>query len=128
MSRAEVQEALDIAETRFFLLWKKYREAPDAFSVACQRISPRKISPAAEAAIERELFREKALVEDPALPISGYNYSALRDRLKKQGITVPLNTIIDRAKKSDYRQLIVALLLYVAFHISNPFQATVPGR
>ena len=52
-----------------------------------------------EAAIEHELHREQALVEDPELPISSYNYSALRDRLKKQGITISLNTIIDRAKK-----------------------------
>lgn len=68
------------------MLWKKYREGPDAFFVAYQRSSPRRISPAAKAAIERELFREKALVEDPELPISGYNYPALRDRLKKQGL------------------------------------------
>jgi hypothetical protein len=51
--------------------------------------------------IERELLREKAIVEDKRLPISGYNYSALRDRLRKKGIKVSVNTIIDRAKRSD---------------------------
>jgi hypothetical protein len=38
-------------------------------------------------------------VENPLLPISGYNYSALRDRLEKKGITVSATTITDRAKK-----------------------------
>lgn len=104
MSRVEVQEALGMGKTRFFALLRDYRQDPEAFSVAYQRSSPRRISPEAEAAIERELLREKALVEDPELPISDYNYSALRDRLKKQGITVSLYTIIDRAKKLGCHQ------------------------
>jgi len=99
MSREEVQETLDVGKARFFALWKKYGDDPEAFSVSYQRPSPKRISPEAEKAIERELLREKSLIEDPELPISGYNYSALRDRLQKQGITVSVNTIIDRAKK-----------------------------
>jgi hypothetical protein len=54
-----------------------------------------------EAEIERELLREKEIVGNKDLPISGYNYSALRDRLKKNGIKVSVNTIIDRAKHLD---------------------------
>lgn len=99
MSREEVQETLDVSKARFFALWKKYRDDPEAFSVSYQRPSPKRISPETEKAIEGELLREKSLIEDPELPISGYNYSALRDRLQKQGITVSVNTIIDRAKK-----------------------------
>jgi len=99
MSREEVQETLDVGKARFFALWKKYRDDPEAFSVSYQRPSPKRISPEAEKAIERKLLREKSLIEDPDLPISGYNHSALRDRLQKQGITLSVNTIIDRAKK-----------------------------
>ncbi|PIU54994.1 MAG: hypothetical protein COS88_05895 [Chloroflexi bacterium CG07_land_8_20_14_0_80_51_10] len=51
-----------------------------------------------ETAIEAELIREKELIEDRRLPISDYNYSALRDRLAKMGIDVSLTTIIRRAK------------------------------
>ena len=42
-----------------------------------------KLSPPAdvEAAIITKLFQEKVLVDDPDLPISSYNYSAMRDRL-----------------------------------------------
>ena len=49
------------------------------------------------------MLKEKAIVEDPDLPISGYNYAAIRDRLYKKGkgIEVSVTTIIDRAKKLD---------------------------
>ena len=102
--RTEVQEALGIGKTRVFALLKDYRRDPHAFSVTYQRNSPKRISPAAEAAIQSELLREKALIEHPELPISSYNYSALRDRLKKHGVSVSLYTVIDRAKKLGCHQ------------------------
>lgn len=101
LGRAEVQEMLGIGKTRFFALVKEYRNAPDAFSVAYERHTPGRLPVAVEMEIERELLREKAIVEDKRLPISGYNYSALRDRLGKKGIKVSVNTIIDRAKLLD---------------------------
>ena len=104
MSRAEVQETLDIGRARFFDLCGSYRDHPRTFSLAYHRASPKRIDPAAEMAIQRELLRERSLVEDPELPISGYNYSAVRDRLQKQGIPVSVNTIIRRAKKLDCHQ------------------------
>ena len=45
-----------------------------------------------------ELLVEKGMVEDPSLPITTYNYSAARDRLRRRGITVALSTVIERAK------------------------------
>jgi len=99
-----VQEVLGIGKTRFFSLWREYHRHPEAFTVRYRRPSSMRISPEAEAAIERELGREKALLDDPELPISSYNYSALRDRLKKQGIEISLNTIIDRARKLGCHQ------------------------
>jgi hypothetical protein len=59
------------------------------------------LSPEVGAAIEKALLREKEIVEDPDLPVSGYNYTAMRDRLRKEGIEVSVTTIIDRAKKLD---------------------------
>ncbi len=99
MTREEIQDTLDISRSRFFVLWKEYREDPGSFSISYQRTTPKKISPESEEAIEYELMREKDLINDPEIPISGYNYSAIRDRLRKQGIDVSVNTIIDRAKK-----------------------------
>jgi transposase len=101
LKRAEVQEMLGIGKTRFFALVKEYRNAPEAFSVAYERHTPGRLPAAVEVEIERELLREKAIVEDKRLPISGYNYSALRDRLRKKDIKVSVNTIIERAKRLD---------------------------
>lgn len=99
LGRVEIQEMLDIGKTRFFALLKEYRQAPEAFSVAYKRSATGRLSPAAEAEIERELLREKGIVEDKRLPISGYNYSALRDRLEKNCVKVSVPTIVDRAKR-----------------------------
>lgn len=99
LSRREIQDTLHIGKTRFFELWKSYQANQDAFSIAYQRKSGGRISEQTEKAIEAELLRDKELIDNPDIPITTYNYSALRDRLIKQGITVSVNTIIDRAKK-----------------------------
>lgn len=75
MSREEVQEALDIHRSRFFVLLKDYRKDPDAFTISYERNTPGRIPLETEIAIERELLQEKALIDHPEIPISGYNYS-----------------------------------------------------
>jgi hypothetical protein len=57
-----------------------------------------------EKEIKEELMLEKSLIDDPTLPITTYNYSAIRDRLANRGIIVALSTIIDRAKSLDCYQ------------------------
>jgi len=99
MKRAEVQDLLEIGKTRFFALLKEYRQNPEGFSVNYRRATPAKLSVQAETEIEKALLQEKEIVEDPGLPISGYNYTAIRDRLRKKGINISVTTIIDRAKK-----------------------------
>lgn len=101
ISRKEVEETLKVGKTRFFALLKKYREDPEFFSVAYHRLSKKRLNGDVEERIKRELFREKALVEDLDLPIKNYNYAALNDRLKKDGIQVSTTTIINRAKSYD---------------------------
>jgi hypothetical protein len=101
IERASVEETLGIGKTRFFALLKEYRHNPTAFSPSYKRATPAKLSTAVEGEIERELLREKGLVEDRRLPISGYNYSALRDRMRKNGINVSVTTVIRRAKSMD---------------------------
>jgi hypothetical protein len=101
MKRTDVQEALAIGKSRFFELLREYRRAPNTLSVGYQRSTPARLPPAAEAEICKELLREKKLVEDPRLPISGYNYSALRDRLLKKGVHVSTTTITARARALD---------------------------
>ena len=101
MSRAEVEEMLHIGKTRFFALLKEYQPSPATFSITYERGTPARLSARVEAAIETALLQEKALVDDPQLPISDYNYAALRDRLKKKGVTVSATTITERAKHLD---------------------------
>lgn len=97
LSRAEIETTLGISKTRFFALLKRYRQDPDHFSIVYQRYTPPRLSPEAEERIRIELAREKALVEDPQLPISGYNYAAVTDRLEKVGVYVSTTTVIKRA-------------------------------
>jgi hypothetical protein len=101
ISRIAVQETLSIRKTRFFALLKEYNGNPKEFSLSYKRASSPKLSSLVEAEIKKELLREKKLVEDKRLPISDYNYSALKDRLRKSGIDVSLTTIIGRAKSLD---------------------------
>ncbi len=79
ISRTDLQEMIGIGKSRFFVLLKEYRRNPDRFSIAYQRKTYARISPEAETEIEKALLQEKAFVEDSDLPISGYNYSAMRD-------------------------------------------------
>jgi transposase len=98
LSRADVESMLEIGKTRFFALLKAYRQDPGAFSIAYQRTTKGRLSEQAEAEIQQELLREKALIDDKDLPIQDYNYSALADRLKKKGVQVSTTTITQRAK------------------------------
>lgn len=99
MLRVGIQEILGIGKTRFIVLLKDYQHNPDSFSISYKRTAGSKLSAEEEEAIKRALLKEKGLVKDPDLPISGYNYTALQDRLRKEGIDVSVITIIDRAKK-----------------------------
>jgi len=99
LDRATIEELLGVSKTRFFALLKEYRRNPDEFSLAYHRKTPTRIPAWVERKIEAQLMLEKGLIEDPSLPISGYNYSAIRDRLAKHDIKVSLSTIIDRAKQ-----------------------------
>jgi hypothetical protein len=99
--RTCIEETLGIGKTRFFALLKEYRQDCKTFSVSYKRATPAKLSTTVEIEIAKGLIREKELVEDKRLPISGYNYSALQDRLREKGTTVSVTTIIQRAKVMD---------------------------
>ena len=71
LARAEIQEMLGIGKSRFFALLKEYRKDPEGFSIAYERHTPGRLSANIEAEIERELLREKEIVENKDLPISG---------------------------------------------------------
>ena len=98
LNRPAIEEILDISRSRFFALLKQYRPEPDKFSLAYRRETPSRIPTSVEKEIEKELMLEKSLIDDSTLPITTYNYSAIRDRLIKRDIKVSSPTIVARAK------------------------------
>ena len=98
LDRLAIEQTLGISKSTFFVLVREYRCNPDGFSLAYQRASPTRLSASTEEKIEKELMLDKSLIDDSSLPITTYNYSAIRDRLAKHDIKVALSTIIDRAK------------------------------
>lgn len=98
LDRSAIEEVLGIGRSRFFALLKEYRHDPDGFPITYERESRPRLPARVEAEIEKELMLEKNLIDDSTLPITSYNYSAIRDRLSKCDIRVSLPTIIARAK------------------------------
>ena len=98
LDRPAIEETLGISKTRFFALLTQYRRDPDNFSITYRRTTSARLPASVGREIEKELMLDKSLIEDSSLPITIYNYSAIRDRLIKHGVTVSLSTIIERAK------------------------------
>jgi hypothetical protein len=104
IERKYIQEMLGIKKVRFFALIKKYREAPEKFSIQYTRGgAPRSIDPAIEKNILKELSTDRKLIDNPAVPLRRYNYSYIKDRLAtvyKQTVSLP--TIIRKAKQHNF--------------------------
>lgn len=104
LKREHIQEVLGIRQTRFFALVKSYRQNPLEFSIQYKRHqATRSISPAIEENIITELQFGKELIDNKAAPIWSYNYSFIKNELKKRyKQTVSLPTIISRAKQHGF--------------------------
>jgi predicted DNA-binding transcriptional regulator AlpA len=98
LDRPAVEEILGISKTRFFTLLRQYRQDRDNPTLAYRRSTSKRLSAWVEGEIEKELMLDKDLIDDSTLPITGYNYAAIRDRLARRGVTVSSPTIIARAK------------------------------
>jgi seryl-tRNA synthetase len=86
LSRSDIQEVLGIGKTRFFEILKRYRTDPGSFSIDYKRNNKYRLIPAAEEKIRLFLEEEKALIDNPDLPIHTYDYSAINDRLKENAM------------------------------------------
>src|SRR4030043_330401 len=104
IERKYVQEILGIQKRWFFLLFKQYKENPQHFPVQYRRTrAPRTISPMIEQNILKELSIDKQIIQNQEIPLKSYNYSYIKDRLRRtyhQKVSLP--TIIDRAKKHGF--------------------------
>lgn len=104
ISVEHVMGLLKIQRRRFFDLMKKYREAPNLFSLDYKRKGiSRQIDPKSEQKIISELKKDALIIEDKNNPVQNYNYSYVKEILeKKHKVIVSLPTIISRAKKMGF--------------------------
>jgi len=104
IERKYIEGILGIKRRRFCELVKKYKEDKDDFTISYKRENPsRKIDKKTEESILAELKIEKDLIELDDNPITTYNYSYIKDRLKqKYHCSASLPTIIDRAKRYGF--------------------------
>lgn len=79
------RERLEISEQRFFQLWKEYRTNADAFAIIYpKRVAHNRIEQSTDDLIRAELEKEKALIENRDMPVSQYNYAAVRDEVSQR--------------------------------------------
>jgi hypothetical protein len=104
IERKYIQEILGIKKRRFFMLLKEFKENPSRFTIQYQRTTPpRVISSEIEQNILKELAIDKKIIRNKQAPLTSYNYSYIRNRLKKEyHQKVSLPTIIDRAKNMGF--------------------------
>ncbi len=107
LSSEQAMQLLGLKRSQFFEWVRRYRESEAAFTIQYHREGKsRGVRPVVERRILQELKAEKALIDDPSLPVRFYNYSYIRDQLsRKYGYRVSLPTIIDRAKKTVFTSL-----------------------
>ena len=104
IERKYIQEILGIKRRRFFVLLKGYKENPQRFTIQYQKTTPfRSISADIEQNILKELATDKKIIQDKEIPLKSYNYSFIKDQLKKNyRQKVSLTTVIRRAKKHGF--------------------------
>ena len=102
ITSAQAMALLGLKRRQFFEWAKRYRGNPEGFTVQYEgKKTSRRLDCVVETHILDELAVEKALINDPAMPVRFYNYSYIQEQIRKNyQEKVSLPTIIDRAKKS----------------------------
>lgn len=103
LSGSEAMTKLGVKRRRFFVLLKAHK------SGQLKRLAPkrtnrhRRIAKSLEAVIGAELARDKQLIDDDSMPVTSYNYRAVRDEVVKQtGGHISAQTVRNRAKDWGY--------------------------
>lgn len=104
LSAVQAMDILGLSRSQFFAWVKKYKDGYQDFTVAYGRkTGNHAIDSTSEEYILKELEMEKALIDDPSMPVRFYNYSFIRDQIiKKYHREISVPTIIDRAKKTVF--------------------------
>lgn len=104
LAAIEAMELLCLKRRQFFEWLQRYRNNPEGFTITYRRTErTRKLDETVDAHILNELAIEKGLIDDPSIPVRFYNYSYIKDQLKKKHeANVSLPAIIRRAKKTAF--------------------------
>lgn len=103
IERKHTQEILGIGKSRFFMLLNQYKKHPQLFTIQYERNTPARIPKDVEQNILKELSIERGIIQDKEIPLKSYNYSFIKDHLKKKyRQKVSLTTVIRRAKKHGF--------------------------
>jgi len=104
LSRAEAQQQLGVKDSQFYVWLAVYRANKQSFSVTYNRkTTNRKLPHNVAIHIRRELEQDKRLIDNPAIPIMFYNYSAIRDTVEETiDHSLSAQTVINYAKKWGY--------------------------
>jgi hypothetical protein len=101
ITQTEACERLQCSRSRFFQLLERYRQNPNVFTITPRRqswVTRPPVAPATEEQIRAALERERALIEDPRIPIRTYNYTAVRDEVvQRTGSNICVETVRRRA-------------------------------
>jgi hypothetical protein len=101
ITQVEACERLQCSRSRFFRLLESYRQNTETFTILPKReswVTRAPIAPTVEKEIRRALEQERSLIENPAMPIRTYNYTAVRDELvERTGTALSIETVRRRA-------------------------------
>lgn len=102
LAAGHAMDNLGLKRSHFYDWVKRYRDNPDDFTIEpVERTNDhRKIPATLEPIILKELQKEQKLIANKDMPVTSYNYSAIRDDIAKEhGLTISVPTIIARAKE-----------------------------
>jgi hypothetical protein len=100
----QVLQQLKCTKGRFYQILRKYRKDPKNFTIAYARNKPNyRLSKKVDRVIREELQKDRELIGDKEVPISCYNYAAVRDNVVKRiNRKISVQTVRNRAKKWGY--------------------------
>lgn len=100
----QVLQQLKCTKGRFYQILRKHRKDPKNFTIAYARNKPNyRLLKKVDRVIREELQKDRELIGDKEVPISCYNYAAVRDNVVKRiNRKISVQTVRNRAKKWGY--------------------------
>lgn len=100
ISLQQALQQLECRKGRFYQILGVYKAAPEKFTVAYGRNRPQhRLPEEVDKAIREQLEIDRELIGDKNTPLWQYNYSAVRDEVRRLGYEVSDQTVRNRARE-----------------------------